>query len=198
MNDIKLTPDRYNKEKSDDSGMKISMGSVSELSKKLTSKGGLWFGLTLAFLAVAVLLSLGLWGYKITLVEEEEGLIQKMDELAEQRDVDFENKLIDLKNKIDGLKNILSSRAYSSMIFSLLEELVVPGVHFTGFRGDLSTGKILIKAEGNSFDDLDKQIVVFEENENIKGISVSSVGIGETGRVSSEIEIELKPSILYE
>ena len=191
-------PDKYDKKKSGHSGMKISMESVSNLTENLTSKGGFWFGLTLAFLAVAVLLSLGLWGYKITLVEEEESLIQKMDELAGQRDLDFENNLIDLKKKIDGLKNILSSRVYSSAAFTLLEELVVPGVHFTEFRGDLSTGKMVIRAEGNSFSDLDKQIVVFEENENIKGISVSSVGIGETGRVGSEIEIELKPGILYE
>ena len=205
MNDIKFTPETNSKNKEGGSAFGFSpkemLKGVSETTSKLgqdiTLKGGFLFGLSLVFLIVAGLLCLGLWGYKMTLDKQKETLAQKIDELSQTRDIEFENNLMDLKDKIEGLKNILNNQAYSSGIFDLLEELVVPQVHFTSFGSDLAKMNIALGVTAANIDSLVKQMVVFKEDNRIEKAILNSVNMDDSGQISSDIELRLKPSVFY-
>ncbi len=196
MNDIKLTPEKY-KKKSDNSGMGISMDDVSELSDRLSSKGGLWFSLTLVFLILTILISFGLWGYKLTLGQQEENLVVRIGELNEERDLEFERSLMELKVRIERMKDILESRSYPSSVFTVLEELVIPGVRFGEFESNLSEEEISIGILASTLNNLNKQVILFESDDRVKKVNLSSVSLDETGNVVSNILIKLKSSLFY-
>ena len=198
MNDIKLMPDKYNKNKSGDSGPKLSMENISQLGERLTSKGSLWFGLSIFFLIATVLISLGLWGYKISLVQGEEKLDKRIGEINSQRDLEFESKLTDLKEKIEGARSILGNRVYPSSVFSLIEELTIPGIQFSELSLDIARGQVILMVEANTFGALAKQIVVFEEDERVEDINLTSANLNELGKATSKIDIKLKTNIFYE
>ncbi|MFH1671240.1 MAG: hypothetical protein ABH889_00460 [Candidatus Portnoybacteria bacterium] len=198
MNDIKLMPDKYNKNKSGDSGPKLSMENISQLGERLTSKGSLWFGLSIFFLIATVLISLGLWGYKISLVQGEEKLDKRIGEINSQRDLEFESKLTDLKEKIEGARSILGNRVYPSAVFSLIEELTIPGIQFSELSLDIARGQVILMVEANTFDALAKQIVIFEEDERVEDINLTSANLNELGKATSKIDIKLKTNIFYE
>ncbi len=198
MNDIKLMPEKYDRKKQKSSGFKLSSESVSQLSEKLLLKGGFFFILSLIFLILVVLAVVGLWAYKQNLVKEGESLVAQTENLRSQRDIEFENKLMDLKEKIEGTKGILKNRIYSSLFFAMLEELVLPQVQFVGLSSDLNKGTVILKTEASDFDSLTKQLVAFEEDERVKNVSVSSVRLEESGKVGSDLSLELKPSVIYE
>lgn len=209
MNDIRLTPEERDQggqggQGSGFSPKDISRGiskglaeSVSNLGQSVTLKGGFVFWTAAIFLLVAVLGCLGLWGYKMSLDRQKENLNQKISELNQTRDVDFEKNLMDLKSKIDGLKNILNNQTYSSNIFFLLEELVVPQVRFASLDSDVSKLTISLGALATSVDALVKQIVVFKNDSRIKTANFTSVSTDNSGQINTTIELRLKSSIIY-
>jgi len=197
MDDIKIIPDKNSEKKSASSGLGISLEGVSQLSERLIEKSRLWFVLSIVFLIVSVLLSLGLWGYKTSLAQEEENLVKRIGDLESQRDREFESNLMDLKEKIEGVESILENRVYSSVVFALLEELVVPGAQFAGFNTNLNKGEVILEIKADNFVALNKQIVVFEQDERIEKVSLSSSNLDEVGKVSSEVGIKIRTNILY-
>lgn len=196
MNDIKLIPKKNDQKKEGISGKSISEN-ISKLGKGITLNSGFLLWPSVIFLLAAVLVCLGLLGYKMSLDKQKNGLIQKVDELNQTRDVAFEKDLMDLKDKIDGLKNILSNQAYSSDVFTLLEELVVPQVYFASLSSDLAKMSISLNTMAFDVDSLVKQLVVFKNDSRIKKASLNSVNTDNSGQVNSTIELQLKSSILY-
>ena len=206
MNDIKLIPKKNDPKKEGESGFRLSSNgisgksvseNISRLSKGITLNSGFLLWPAVIFLLAAVLVCLGLFGYKMSLDKQKNGLIQKIDELNQTRDVAFEKNLMDLKDKIDSLKNILSNQAYSSDVFTLLEELVVPQVYFVSLSSDLAKMSISLNTMAFNVDSLVKQLVVFKNDSRIKKASLNSVSTDNSGQVNSAIELQLKSSILY-
>ncbi|OIO52679.1 MAG: hypothetical protein CO003_00630 [Candidatus Portnoybacteria bacterium CG_4_8_14_3_um_filter_44_15] len=207
MNDIKLMPRESDRDKGDSPGFGFSSKNglskgvsenISKLGKDITLKGGFLFGLSLMFLIVAILLYLGLWGYKMSLDKQKDGLAQKISELNQTRDVEFENNLMDLKDKIEGLKNILNNQVYSSGIFTLIEDLVVPQVRFASFNGDLAQMTVNLETLAINVDSLVKQMVVFKNDGRVEKATFNSVGTDNSGQINSTIELQLKPSGFYQ
>jgi len=141
---------------------------------------------------------LGLWGYKMSLDKQKDGLAQKISELNQTRDVEFENNLMDLKDKIEGLKNILNNQVYSSGIFTLIEDLVVPQVRFASFNGDLAQMTVNLETLAINVDSLVKQMVVFKNDGRVEKATFNSVGTDNSGQINSTIELQLKPSGFYQ
>ena len=206
MNDIKLMPGKSDQKKEVGLGFNLSSNgisgknvseNISKLSEEVTLKSGFFLWPAAIFLLVAVLACLGLWGYKMSLSKQKDGLVQKIDELNQTRDVAFEKTLISLKDKIDGLKNILNNQAYFSDVFTMLEELVIPQVYFASLNSNLAKMSVSLNTTAIDIDSLVKQLVVFKSDGRIKKASLGSISSDNSGQINSIIELELKSTILY-
>ena len=191
--DIKIMPEKYKKRKEAAVGFKIS---ATGFLSKLTSKTNLWLILTVGFLLLVVLIYFGLTGYKNNLVEEQRDLEERLMELTNQRDLGMEDDFIELKTGIEDLRKILENRLYSSKLFEFLEEITLPQVQFTGLEVDLSQAKLSLKAEAVDYLTLAKQVVALEEDSRIEKTDLSEVNLETSGRIASNLRIELNPDFL--
>ena len=61
---------------------------------------------------------------------------------------------------------------------------------------DLSQAKLNLKVEALNYLTLAKQVVVLEQDSRIKKVEFSGVSLGTSGRVGSDLELELNPDFL--
>jgi len=191
--DIKIMPEKYKRKKEKATGFKMS---AAGFLSKLTSKTNLWMILTVGFLLLVVLIYLGLTGYKSSLTEEKENLEERLVELTNQRDLEMEVNFMELKTDIEDLRKVLENRLYSSKIFEMLEEITLPQVQFTSLEADLSQAKLNLKTETVDYPTLAKQVVVFEQDSRIEKVDLSDVNLETSGRIGSDLRIELNPDFL--
>lgn len=191
--DIKIMPEKYKRRKEAAVGFKMS---AAGFLNKLTSKTNLWLALTIGFLLLVILIYFGLTGYKNSLIEEKGNLEERLAQLTNQRDLEMEANFIELKTNIEDLRKVLENRLYSSKLFEMLEEITLPRVQFTGLEANLSQAKLNLKAEAVDYPTLAKQVVVFEQDSRIEKVDLSEVNLETSGRVGSDLRIELNPDFL--
>ena len=191
--DIKIMPEKYKRRKEAAIGFKVSAAGFLD---KLTSKTNLWLALTIGFLLLVILIYFGLTGYKNSLIEEKGNLEERLIGLTNQRDLEMEDDFMELKTGIEDLRKVLENRFYSSKLFEMLEEITLPQVQFTGLDADLSQAKLVLKAEAMDYPTLAKQVVVFEQDSRIEKVDLSEVNLETSGRIVSDLRIELNPDFL--
>ena len=191
--DIKIMPEKYKRKKEKATGFKMS---AAGFFSKLTSKTNLWMILTVGFLLLVTLIYFGLTGYKSSLTEEKGSLEERLVELTNQRDLEKEVNFMELKTDIEDLKKVLEDRFYSSKIFEMLEEITLPRVQFTSLEADLSQAKLTLKAEVADYSTLAKQVITFEQDSRVEKVDLSEVNLETSGRIVSNLRIELNPDFL--
>lgn len=155
------------------------------------------FIVSILLLAFVILITFGLWGYKLHLKENIEKASAEIDNLQGQRDFEAEKEFSTLKVKIEDFKKILEGHIYPSNIFEMLEELTIPEVDFFEMQANLLDNEISIKAESDDYNSLARQIVVFENDDRIKEIDLSGVVLNDRGKVNSVLTIETSSNFLY-
>jgi len=155
------------------------------------------------FMTVLVLLSLliygGLFFYGKSLKVNLEDLKIQAEELNKKRDVDFEKEVILLEKALGNLKIVLKNHLYWSNLFSKLEQLTVPQLSFSDFRGTIeSDGSISLSLEGNvpGYTYLAKQMVSLGQEELVSNIEVSSINLGTKGGIEFVLNINFLKDIL--
>jgi len=195
--DIKIMPEKYKKRKEAAVSFNSSAKNfLNKLTFKLTSRTNLWLALTIGFLLLVILIYFGMTGYKNSLIEEKENLEERLAGLTNQRNLETEANFIELKTNIEDLKKVLKIRLYPSNLFEMLEEITLPKVQFTDLDADLSQTKLNLKAEAVDYSTLAKQVTVFEQDSRIKKVDLSGVSLETSGRVVSNLKIELNPDFL--
>ena len=194
--DIKLMPEQYQKGNQPKSGLKSSVASFKQFGDQAVSRGNFWLTISVGILLIAGSVYLGLWVYQRQLDQEKQELIVEIDELHAQRDLGLEADFTELKKGIENLKKILENRIYPSLVFKMLEELTLPQVQFSDFDGNFDDAKIVIQTETSDYNMLAKQIVALEQDERIGKVELSEVILDFSGRVSSNLTIEINPEFL--
>ncbi len=189
-------PEKYKKE-GIGSGSKLSGNGLLKFFGKFTFKANSLFVLSFVLLISIILISFGLWGYKINLNENKEILVQKVEKLQNQRDLDLENNFMDLKEKIDNFKDIINKRIYSLNLLETIEELTLPLVQYNDFSVNLNELLVNLGIEADNYSSLAKQVVIFEEDPRIKSVIFSEVKLERSGLVGSDLEIILNSSFLH-
>jgi len=194
--DIKLMPEKYQKGSRSKSGLKSSVASFKQFGDQAASRGNLWLTISIAILLIAGSVCLGLWVYQRQLNQEKQELIVEVDELQAQRDLELEADFTELKKGIENLKKILKNRIYPSLVFKMLEELILPQVRFSDFDGNFNDAEVMVQTEASDYNMLAKQIVALEQDERIAKVELSGVILEASGRVSSNLTIEINPEFL--
>ena len=189
-------PEKYKKE-GIGSGSKLSGNGLLKFFGKFTFKANSLFVLSFVLLISIILISFGLWGYKINLNENKEILVQKVEKLQNQTDLDLENTFMDLTEQIDNFKDIINKRIYSLNLLETIEELTLPLVQYNDFSVNLNELLVNLGIEADNYSSLAKQVVIFEEDPRIKSVIFSEVKLERSGLVGSDLEIILNSSFLH-
>ena len=189
-------PEQYQKGSRPKPGLKSSVDSFKQLGDRAVSRGNLWLAISIVVLLVVSSVYLGLWIYRKQLNQEKQELITKIDELQAQRDLGLEANFTELKKGIENLKKILKNRIYPSSVFEMFEELTLPQVQFFGFSGDFDDAEITMQIEAFDYNTLAKQMIAFEQDERVGKVELSEVSLSPSGRVSSNLTIEINPEFL--
>ena len=194
--DIKLMPEKY-KKIGISSELKLSGSGLFNFFNKFAFKDNFFFVLSSVLLISIILISFGLWGYKINLSKDKGILVQEFEELQNQRDLDLENNFIDLKEKIDNFKNIIDKRVYSLNILKVFEELTLPSVQYDDFSADLIKLLVDLKIEANNYNSIAKQVFIFENDSRIESVNFSEVQLERGSLIGSNLKFKLNPSFLH-
>ena len=117
-------------------------------------------------------------------------------DLEVRRDPELEKHLKALKSGIDILREILDNRIYPSLLFEMIEELTLAHVSFSSMVADLKQAKLQLQVEALNYSTFAKQVYVLQQDPRIKKVNFSGVDLGDFGRVTSLLNLELDPALL--
>jgi len=152
---------------------------------------------SLLLLVLITIICFGLWGYQIYLSRDIEESVVGVENLQSQRDLEMEANFADLKIKIEDLKKILDVHVYPSKILNILEELTISQIKFIGLEANLLEANLVLEAEAIDYKTLAEQIVIFENDSRIKEVDLSGVQLNDSGRINSDLKIEIDRDFLH-
>lgn len=182
MPDVSLIPKDYKQEK---------LG-----FKTIFSKIGI---LAVALIMLSLLVYGGLFFYNKSLNNQLGEFHAQIEEIDKQGDDEFEKEVKFLDSALKSLKTILKNHLYWSSVFSKIEELVVPQVSFSSFKGILKEDdsiNLILNGITSGYTYLAKQMVSFNQEELVSGVEVSGISIGTEGGIEFSLDINFLKDIL--
>lgn len=126
-----------------------------------------------------------------------ENEIQQIDQETAQLDASpqasLEKSILDYQKRINDLAGIMKNREYTSQIFPFIEQLAHPNVSFSSF-GLAPDGVVTLVGTGDSFQTVEQQLMIFENEKRIDSVELSNVSQGDKG-VSFTFNLTLNPSV---
>ena len=104
--------------------------------------------------------------------------------LLEQRDAQRERVVADFGERAQQVRGILSSHRATSKVFVLLENSVHSRITLRQFNFDFSQSKLDILGATDSYNTLAEQIILWDQDSNIKYSRISDFNVGTDGRLT--------------
>lgn len=159
------------------------------------------FSLIATFLLiVSLVLSAGLFVYKIYLKKQKESLSVS---LAVARD-SFEKETIDELNLFDqrtqSVKQILGSHVVQSPMFALLGEVTIPSIQYTSFEQQTNDKGFLVSIEGLARDyksiALQSEVLNSEKGRYFKNVLFSNLTKDKNNNIGFDLKFNVDPNLL--
>ena len=106
-----------------------------------------------------------------------------------------ESLIFNYQGKINDFSSLLQNRKSSLNILSLLEQDTMPKVWFNRFNMSEKDRSVVLSGEAESMEVLSRQVMVFESNNSISKIDVLSSTLGDSGRVSFNLNVVLDSKV---
>lgn len=127
----------------------------------------------------------------------------KMEELEQilagkktKEEDELEAEVLGYKTKIEDFAEIFKSHPYPSQIFEFIEGFCHPKVWFLEMTLGVDKNNLFLSGETTDFLSLEQQMLVLRQEPLIEGIALSNLAVSETGTVTFDFNITLKPAVL--
>jgi uncharacterized protein YoxC len=121
--------------------------------------------------------------------------IQKIiDEEAKEKEGKIK-EVSEINNRISTFSKIIQNHFFVSDLFKLISDLTHPKVYYKNFDLNTEKNSLSLSGETENFFTLGQQILLFKENEMIKGIDISKISKTKEGKVEFGINLILNPEI---
>ncbi|TSC59435.1 MAG: Uncharacterized protein G01um1014107_342 [Parcubacteria group bacterium Gr01-1014_107] len=154
--------------------------------------------LTTFVFILALLSTLGVFGYSNYLVRQNEAKKAAIKKEIEAFEPELTQALRDIKARIDSGKELLNNHLAVSLFLTFLQSVVLRDVFFNDFSFSTSPGEsVSVNASGEapSYASVSFQSDVLEEADFIKSLSFSGLNLNEEGGVVFELKAELDPQV---
>lgn len=155
-------------------------------------------GIILVLLILSLLFYGGLLLYENSLNKSLDKINEEIRIIDRERDLETEEKLINLDRKLGVLQDLFKNHVYWSKFFSKIEELTIPQAYFPQVSFVISGGSIKVNLSGNtlSYTTLAKQMVSFQEESSVEGVSVSGIALSNEGGVNFKLKVNFSKNVL--
>lgn len=170
------------------------------LIPKQKEKNGDWqdilayFMIALVILSVIVFLLLNFWLVPAR-YKEVDVLKNKIVNTPVPEKKNKEAELRAYSAKIEAFKGIFSQHKKPSQAFTFLERSIMPQIFIANIKGELEKGTITINGQGNNFETVGKQYLVFKKDPDVESVSLENLAIAGQG-VNFQMIVNLKKSVL--
>ena len=166
-----------------------------EIIPKEAAKLPLWQNV-LFYISIAVLLAVILcYGIFYKLGEKATITLTERENFYEQSKtpeiLSLESEILDYKNKISAFSDLISQHKFSSDFFQFLEKITHPKVVFLEMDFNVKNNKIALFGQTDSFLTLGQQVMIFKQQNTIKNVQLSNIGISKEGKVEFNVDITL-------
>lgn len=132
----------------------------------------------------------GLWLYSNSLSNQITADDEQLATLEKQRDKKAEQSLITLSKQIDITNQILKNHVYWSVGLSKIESALQNNIQFKSFSGILSEGRFNIRALGDNYTTIAKQLAAFVADDSVKDVTLDGVNALTSGKLDFNAKIE--------
>ena len=132
---------------------------------------------------ISLLLFLAVFISSVFLYYENQKLSKNFVQLKEEilksktpEEINLEKNVIAYKRKIDDFSTLLENHSFPSQFFKFLEDNTQSQIVFQSLNFDVPKNKVDLTGEADSFQTLQRQLLIFENSNFIKDVSLSDVG----------------------
>ena len=108
----------------------------------------------------------------------------------------LEEYVLSWQEKIKTFSGLINQRFYPAKALDFLGEVSHPRVWFKTVDLDVKEAKLALSGQAESFIVLGQQLLILENNPLVKSFTLSSFGVGETGKVNFSLNLSIDPGIL--
>jgi hypothetical protein len=154
----------------------------------------------LLFSILILAASFGLYFYlsKVLLAQKEQETINLNSQLSSLGQEDIKTKEAELALAgvyINDFKILFENNPKASNFFGTFQKWAHPKVVYAGFNFD-TTGKISMAGTTSGFQNVMQQLALLKKEETIESYQISNVAMTETGGVTFNLSLVLKPEVL--
>jgi hypothetical protein len=116
-------------------------------------------------------------------------------QLENSEEAALEKEVLTNQKKIKQFNLLINDYEYSSSIFGFLENLTHPKVYFSSFNFNIESGELSLSGMADSFESLNQQLEIFQEEPKIITSTLSNVGFSQDSDISFSFVLTLDPTI---
>ena len=160
-----------------------------------------FFSLIATFLLiVSILISVGLFVYKIYLTKQQELLSASLTKTRDSFEKDTIDELELFDKRIQSAEQILSNHIVLSPTFALLGEITIPAVQYTNFQQQTTDQGFLVNIEGLALDyrSIALQADMFNsaKGHSFKNVLFSDLTKDKNNNISFNLKFNIEPELL--
>ncbi|MBZ9578321.1 hypothetical protein KJA14_00515 [Patescibacteria group bacterium] len=150
------------------------------------------------FISLLLVSILGYFALDYFVKEADRTLLELKEELIEARSpqqVALEKEISDYREKIEDFSSLLASHQKSSNFFDFLEEITHPKVFFSELNLDTKGNRVRLYGQADSFQTLGQQLLIFQNSEFIRNLSLPEIRIREEGKIGFIFDFSLNQEL---
>ncbi|MFQ6049965.1 MAG: hypothetical protein ACE5J0_02940 [Candidatus Paceibacterales bacterium] len=112
-----------------------------------------------------------------------------------QEIISLEKEIFGHQKKIRDFSPLFEQHILTSKFFEFLEKKSHPRIFFSQVNLNSGVSKVVLSGQADSFLTLGQQLLIFEAETLIKGLSLSQVSISKEGKIEFVLDLSLSPKI---
>lgn len=114
-----------------------------------------------------------------------------------QEDIKAKEDELTLAGKyISDFKILFENNPKASTFFSVFQQWAHPKITYSGFSLDISSRNIGMAGKTSGFQNVMQQIAILDREKTVESYKISNIGLSETGEITFNLGIILKPEVL--
>lgn len=124
------------------------------------------------------------------------GLENDLLKLQSAENLSLKKEILDYDKRINNFKDLAADHRFNSRVFKFLEDFIHPRVWFESFEFQSDDAKVMLSGRSKTFEALGQQIMIFQQEKQIKDLVLEGIAIGKEGDIEFNFSFLFDPQFL--